>query len=420
MDNPLAQAEGSRAGSAGRTWLQAALAVAAIAWGAQQFTPLLLLYRELLHLSATEVQATFVPYVVGLIPGLLFGGPCSDRFGRRKVMVPTVLASGLATVLLIIGTHGLGWIFAARFISGAASGAGFSCGGAWIKELSRSADGANNGPRRLTVAMGTGFALGPLVSGILAQWAPDPATTAYLPQLVLCAAGVVCVLRTPETLVPKRGTSLVQFLRVNEVRDPRFLRVVVPLAPWVFIAVAVAVGYLPELVTHQIAGYPIIFSALVVAANAGAGIAVQPVARRIDRPGSPRLPAASLATVTAGLLVAAWAAAATSPVLVIIASLVLGAGYGGCQVYGLLEVQRLARPDHLASLTATYQAISYVGFMASYPLAAIGEVVPAAIVLLGVAVLAAVTLVCVTRAAAHTAVAGDGDRDSVSSVPVRR
>lgn len=405
----------------GRTWLQAAVAVAAVAWGAQQFTPLLLLYRALLHLSATEVQATFVPYVVGLIPGLLFGGPFSDRFGRRKVMAPTVVASGLGTVLLIIGMHGLGWIFAGRFIAGAASGAGFSCGGAWIKELSRSADGANHGPRRLTVAMGTGFALGPLISGILAQWASAPATSAYLPQLVLCAAGVVCVLRTPETLVPKRGTSFAQFLRLNEVREPRFLGVVLPLAPWVFISVAVAIGYLPELVTHQIVGYPIIFSALVVVANAGAGIGVQPVARRIDRLGTSRLLATSLAAVTAGMLVAAWAAAAASPVLVVIASLVLGAGYGGCQVYGLLEVQRLARPDHLASLTATYQAISYVGFMASYPLAAIGAVVSATIVLLGVAVLAAITLVCVTRAAAATAVVADErDRDSTSLVPVKR
>ena len=102
------------------------------------------------------------------------------------------------------------------------------------------------------------------------------------------------------------------------------------------------------------------------------------------------------------MLVAAGAAASASPALVIIASLVLGAGYGVCQVYGLLEVQRLARPDHLAGLTATYQAITYVGFTASYPLAAIGAVVPAAIVLVGVAVLAAATLAWTVRAATVT------------------
>ena len=137
------------------------------------------------------MQATFVPYVVGLIPGLLFGGPCSDRFGRRKVMAPAIATSALGTVFLIAGAHGLGWVFAGRLVSGIASGAGFSCGGAWIKELSRSSDEENHGPRRLTVAMGTGFALGPLVSGILAQWSPDPATSAYVPHLALCATAFV-------------------------------------------------------------------------------------------------------------------------------------------------------------------------------------------------------------------------------------
>lgn len=390
--------------------------MAAIAWGAQQFTPLLLLYRALLNLSATEVQATFVPYVVGLIPGLLFGGPCSDRFGRRKVMIPTIAGSALATVILMISTHGLAWILAGRLLSGAASGAGFSCGGAWIKELSRPADGASHGPRRLTVAMGTGFALGPLVSGALAQWAPDPAVSAYVPQLVLCGAALAGIRRAPETLTPRHGAGFLGFLRIHEVRRPRFLRVVLPLAPWVFISVAVAVGYLPELVTRQIAGYPVIFSALVVVVNAGAGIGVQPLARRIERTGTVRLLAAALTAVTAGLLIAAWAASAASPALVVIASLVLGAGYGGCQVYGLTEVQRLARPDHLAGLTATYQAVTYVGFTASYPLAAIGAVVPAGIALLGVAVLALGTLAWTTRATVTLSPVAEADG---ARLPVR-
>ena len=178
---------------------------------------------------------------------------------------------------------------------------------------------------------------------------------------------------------------------------------VAPLAPWVFIAVAVAVGYLPSLVTHQVAGYKLMYSAIVVVANAGAGIFVQPFARRVDRPGTSRLLATAMALVVVGMGVAAIAAAVTQPTLVVLASLTLGAGYGCCQVYGLLEVQRLARPDHLAGLTASYQALTYIGFMASYPLAAIGEVVAPSTALIGVAVLAAATLAWTTRAAAMTA-----------------
>lgn len=377
--------------------------MAAIGWGAQQFTPLLLLYQGRLHLSTTTVQATFVPYVVGLIPGLLFGGPFSDRFGRRKVMAPTMVASAVGTVLLILGGSGIGWIFAGRLVSGMASGAGFSCGGAWIKELSISAEGTNHGPRRLTVAMGVGFGLGPLVAGVLAQWAPDPTVVAYLPHLLLAVVAFGCVLRTRETLTPRQGTSFLHHLRVHEVKERRFLMVVAPQAPWVFIAVAIAVGYLPGLVKQRISGYPLLFSALVVVASAAAGILVQPFARRVDRPGTTHLLTISLALVVAGLLVAAGAAALTQPLLVIVASLVLGAGYGSCQIYGLLEVQRMARPDHMASLTATYQALTYIGFMASYPLAALSTVASADVILIGVAVLAAVTLAWTTYAAKVTA-----------------
>lgn len=87
--------------------------------------------------------------------------------------------------------------------------------------------------------------------------------------------------------------------------------------------------------------------------------------------------------------------------LVVVSALVLGGGYGCCQVCGLLEVQRLAQPAHLAGLTAAYQAVSYLGFVAPFPLAAAAaRVVPAGWLLVAVAVLAALTLVWTTRQAA--------------------
>jgi hypothetical protein len=58
MNNPAGIVRAAPDGPARLGWLQAALAVAAIAWGAQQFTPLLLLYKALLHLSATDVLWT--------------------------------------------------------------------------------------------------------------------------------------------------------------------------------------------------------------------------------------------------------------------------------------------------------------------------------------------------------------------------
>lgn len=167
---------------------------------------------------------------------------------------------------------------------------------------------------------------------------------------------------------------------------------VVPLAPWVFGSAAVALAYLPGLVRTHLGGHAVAFSALVTLLTAGAGILVQPLARRVDDPARPRLLSTALAIVVIGLLVGAAAAAAAQPLLVIGAALVLGAGYGCCQVCGLLEVQRMARPDRLAGLTAAYQAISYLGFAAPFPLAWATRAVPAADLLVAAAALAALTL----------------------------
>jgi MFS family permease len=183
---------------------------------------------------------------------------------------------------------------------------------------------------------------------------------------------------------------------------------VVPLAPWVFGSAAVAMAYLPGVVKAHLGGHALVFSAGVTLLAAFAGIFVQPLARRVDDPGTPRLLAASMAIVVAGVLVAALAAALVQPVLVVVAALVLGAGYGCCQVCGLIEVQRLARPGHLAGLTAAYQAVSYLGFVVPLPLAAAGQAVPAGVLLLVLAALAALTLVWTTLRARVPAEAADG------------
>jgi hypothetical protein len=235
--------------------------------------------------------------------------------------------------------------------------------------------------------MTTGFAAGPLVAGILAQWAPARTVLPYLPHLVLAIIAIGLVVGTAETRVAPQG------FRLPDVRQPRFRAVVVPLAPWVFASASIALAYLPGLVASRVGGYALVYSAGVITLAALAGILVQPLARRLGR----RLLGISLAIVIAGLLVAALAAAVSAPVLVVVAALVLGSGYGSCQVCGLIEVQRLAHPDDLAGLTAVYQAISYLGLTTPFLLAAVQSVAAPTVLLLAVAALAALTLVWTTR-----------------------
>jgi MFS family permease len=369
------------------SWVSAGLAVCAVGWGANQFAPLLLLYRHELGLSAAVVEATFGMYALGLMPALLVAGRVSDRIGRRPVVLFALALSMLAGAVLMLGPAGVGWLFAGRVLMGVASGSAFSAGSAWIKELSTHGAGA----RRASVAMTLGFGLGPLVAGVLAQWAPWPTALPYVPQLLLAGGALPLAARTAETAAPGTGPWR---LRIHGLGERRLLLVVLPLAPWVFASAALAMVYVPGLVIDRVPGFAVVFGALVALCTAMAGVLVQPLARRLDRPDRPRLLVAGLSVVTAGLLLEAGVAALRQPLLVLVAAALLGCGYGFCLVFGLAEVQRMARPAELAGMTSVFQAATYVGFAAPYALSTLHSwagASPSAL-LTGVAALAALTL----------------------------
>jgi MFS family permease len=74
-------------------WLRVSAAVFAVAWGGNEFTPLLVTYRLDQHLSALTVNLLLGAYVLGIVPALLIGGPLSDRFGRRALALPAPVPS---------------------------------------------------------------------------------------------------------------------------------------------------------------------------------------------------------------------------------------------------------------------------------------------------------------------------------------
>jgi MFS family permease len=66
-------------------WVRVAFVMFAVGWGANQFSPMLIVYRQALGLGPGTIAGLFAIYAATLIPGLLAGGPLSDRFGRRAV-----------------------------------------------------------------------------------------------------------------------------------------------------------------------------------------------------------------------------------------------------------------------------------------------------------------------------------------------
>jgi MFS family permease len=385
-----------------RAWLPVAAALLGIGWGANQITPMLLVYRHALGLGTGTLEAAFGVYALGLIPGLLIAGPLSDARGRRAVVVPAVALSFLASVLLTGATLSVALLFAGRLLAGVSSGAAFGAGTAWLRETSLPPLGTasdHTAARRAAVAMTSGFALGPLVAGIVAQWAPSPTVLPYLPHLAVMAVVWVLLRRAPETVTA--GRQRVPRLSTPGLRSRRFRTVVAPMAPWVFAAPAIAFALLPSLAGAGRASNGIALTAAIAALCALAGILVQPLARRLDlRPGRNRAAAAGLLVLAAGLVLGAVTAQAGEVWLLVPSAIVLGCAYGMCLVAGLVEVQRLAGSNGAAGLTAIFYALTYLGFAAPY-LIVLGTHLASYAVLLAVAALLALgTAALIIRAAA--------------------
>jgi MFS family permease len=174
--------------------------------------------------------------------------------------------------------------------------------------------------------------------------------------------------------------------------DRRFVRAVVPVAPWVFGAATVSIAVLPGLVTATTGGWAVAFNALVAGVTLGTGYLVQPAARRLAVRDLRRGVTVGLLAIAAGLGLAAGAAATASPVLVALAAVALGGGYGCSLVCGLLQVQAIAPATELAGLTAVYYALTYVGFVLPVLLAALAHTTSYPVLLGALAVLVLVTL----------------------------
>ena len=386
-------------------WRGAAGAVGMAAWGGNHFSPLLLLYRQVEGYSAVQVDLFFAFYILGLVPGFLVAGPLSDAHGRKRLVAAALALGVLGSVVLALGGATPTALCVGRFVSGLSVAVAMVVGTSWIKELSQHDAGPAGRARRASLTLTAGFGLGAGVAGALAQWAPEPTLLPYALQIVLSLVVVPSLLHTPETLVPdgRPRRSLRADLRVPPAARRRFLGVVLPMAPWVFAAPALAFVVGPALVASRVGSYRLAFAALAAVVALVLGAAVQPLAPALGRWSRGRAAVVGLVLVAlATLLLAVGGAGRGSVAATLAAAALLGPGYGICIVTGLVEVQAMADPDSLAGLTGIYYSLTYVGFVLPVLLATLVATAGYLALLVAVAVLCAACAVVVAVALGRT------------------
>jgi MFS family permease len=166
-------------------------------------TPLYVLYQTRDHISDIMVTIIYAVYAVGVIASLFLAGHVSDWVGRRKVLVGALMVNVLSALLFIFFPS-LAGLIVARIISGVSVGMTTATATAYLAELHFGArpDGSRKRPQIVATASNLGgIGVGPLVAGLLAQFAPAPLR---LPYIVMGGAIVVLALFvsvSPETTV---------------------------------------------------------------------------------------------------------------------------------------------------------------------------------------------------------------------------
>ncbi len=96
-------------------------------------------------------------------------GALSDRFGRRPVLLFSLLGFGIDYIFLSLAPT-IGWLFVGRIIAGI-TGASFTTASAYIADISAPEDRSKNFGM-IGAAFGLGFIIGPVIGGLLGSYGP--------------------------------------------------------------------------------------------------------------------------------------------------------------------------------------------------------------------------------------------------------
>ena len=131
-------------------------------------------------------------------------GNLSDKYGRRPVLLISLLAFGLDYLLLAVAPT-IGLVFLGRIIAGI-TGASISTASAYIADVSTPENRAKNFGM-IGAAFGVGFIIGPVIGGLLGQFGP---------RVPFYAAAVLCFINflygyfvVPESLPKEKRRNFI-------------------------------------------------------------------------------------------------------------------------------------------------------------------------------------------------------------------
>jgi MFS family permease len=172
------------------------LAFAIVMVGTTLPTPLYVLYRQRFGFSELMITVIFATYAAGVIAALLLFGRLSDEVGRRRLLLPGIGLSALSAVCFLTA-NGLPLLLVGRILSGLSAGIFTGTATATLVDLAPP-DRRGRATLVATIANMAGLGCGPLLAGVLSQWAGSPLRLTFWVDLALLVPAVIGIWAMPE------------------------------------------------------------------------------------------------------------------------------------------------------------------------------------------------------------------------------
>src|SRR5690554_6903348 len=348
-------------------WVSFAMFVGVM--GTALASPLYPLYHDAWQLQPSHITGIYVVYMVGVLISLLFLTRLTDRLGFMPM-----LRVGLIMVTAGIALSAVAWdlnsLAVSRLLIGMASGLITTSAAVGLIGLNPYRD-----PQLVSaitsLAMACGFGAGPLVGGLMAQWAPAPLTTTYLPSLTLSVLAIYGLFRlnipasqdrrpfdlralTPRITMPPR-----------EVRGPFWLASIGAFSTFAVFGLyaSLAPSFMEQMLPWNGPAISGTFIALILMLSA----TVQWFARAL-RP--LQLVIWAMRALCVSCLLLLVTAATSSPWLFMLSVLATAIGHGMGNLSGVAIVNRVSTGQTRAGLFSSYLMVGYMGSIV--PILAVG------------------------------------------------
>lgn len=330
-----------------------AYAFVAVMLGTTMPTPMYALYADHMHFAVLTTTVIFATYAGGVLFALLVFGRWSDAIGRRPMLLAGA-AFAVASAAVFLAADSVLVLLIGRVLSGISAGIFTGTATAAIIEAAPES-WRTRAAAVATVANIGGLGLGPLVAGVLVQYAPAPLKLGFIVHIVLIVFAIGAVLLAPET---SERDGRIGLQRLSVPPQTRAIFITAATAAFAGFAVmglftAVAPSFLKSVIgisNHAAAGaiVSVLFATSTVAQLAAGRI--QPA----------RAVAIGCVALGVGMLMLAGSLHLSSLPGLIASAVVAGAGQGISFGRGLAAVAEQTPPERRAEVSSTYFVVAYV------------------------------------------------------------